>query len=149
PMIRIDRCFDDRGELDLNGSGCPLDPGANTQHAPATLGSVNPFLTSVPIGPARSTWNVLITGPHGHYRYKVVKVPEGDCRDLRGYGDVRGITTEPLIADDLPTGEGHYMFCSIGGPARRWGRDWQSVDYPAVTRVRIDTTPSTLPRPTP
>lgn len=147
PMIRIDRCFDDRGELDLNGSDCPLDPGANTQHAPATLGSVNPFLTSVPIGPARSTWSVRITGPHGYYRYKVVKVPGGDCRDLRGYGDVRTITTEPFIADSLPTAEGHYMLCSIGGPSRRWGRDWQSVDYPTVTRVRIDTTPSTLPAP--
>ena len=39
------------------------------------------------------------------------------------------------------------MLCSIGGPSRRWGRDWQSVDYPTVTRVRIDTTPSTLPAP--
>jgi hypothetical protein len=77
----------------------------------------------------------------------VVKVPEGDCRDLRGYGDVRSITTEPLVEEVLPTAEGHYMLCSIGGPTRRWGGDWQSVDFPTVTRVRIDTTPSTLAPP--
>jgi hypothetical protein len=147
PMIRIDRCFDHRGELNLNGPECPLDPGTNTVHAPATLGSINPFLSNVPIGFARSTWSVRITGPQPYYRYKVVKVPDNDCRDLRGYGDVLSITTSPVIADHLPTVEGHYMLCSIGGPTRRWGGDWQSVDYPTVTRVRIDTTPSTLAAP--
>jgi hypothetical protein len=114
---------------------------------PATLGSINPVLASVPIGPARSTWNVRITGPHGYYRYKVVKVPDGDCRDLRGYGEVLSITTTPVIADPLPSSEGHHMLCSIGGPTRRWDGDWQSVDFPTVTRVRIDTTPSTLAAP--
>ena len=39
------------------------------------------------------------------------------------------------------------MLCSIGGPTRRWGRDWQSVDFSTVTRVRIDRTPSTQPAP--
>ena len=147
PVIRIDRCFDARGEFNLNGAGCPLDPGMNTEHAPATLGSINPFLTDVPIGPARSTWSVRVAGPHPYYRYKVVKVPDGDCRDLRGYGDVMNLTTAPVIADLLPTVEGHHMLCSIGGPTRRWGGDWQSVDFPTVTRVRIDTTSSTLAAP--
>jgi len=147
PMIRIDRCFDGRGEFDLNGPGCPLDPGTNTVHAPATLGSINPFLLNVPIGGARPTWSVRISGPHEYYRYKVVKVPDDDCRDLRGYGDVLSITTRPVITDHLPTVEGHHMLCSIGGPTRRWGGDWQSVDFPTVTRVRIDTTPSTLAAP--
>jgi hypothetical protein len=77
----------------------------------------------------------------------VVKVPDGDCRDLRGYGDVQSTTTAPVIDVALPSVEGHYMLCSIGGPTRRWGGDWQSVDFPTVTRVRIDTTPSTLPPP--
>lgn len=147
PMIRIDRCFDARGEFNLNGSGCPLDPGTNTEHAPATLGSVNPFLANVPIGPARATWSVRIAGPHAYYRYKVVRVPDDDCRDLRGYGEVQSITTTPVVTDRLPAVEGHHMLCSIGGPTRRWGGDWQSVDYPTVTRVRIDTTPSTLTAP--
>jgi trypsin-like peptidase len=147
PMIRIDRCFDHIGEFDLNGSGCPLDPGTNTEHAPATLGSINPFLADVPIGPARSTWSVRITGPHAYYRYKVVRIPDDDCRDLRGYSDVMSITTTPVIADPLPSVEGHYMLCSIGGSTRRWGGDWQSVDFPTVTRVRIDMTPSTLAAP--
>jgi hypothetical protein len=147
PMIRVDRCFNDRGEFNLNGPECPLDPGTNTEHAPATLGSINPFLSDAPIGLARSTWNVRITGPHAYYRFKVVNVPDGDCRDLRGYGDVLSVTTTPVIGDLLPSVEGHHMLCSIGGPARRWGNDWQSVDYPTVTRVRIDTTPSPLAPP--
>jgi hypothetical protein len=147
PMIRIDRCFDDGGQFDLERTGCPLDPGTNSEHSPATLGSINPFLSSQPIGLPRSRWNVRIAGPPAYYRHKVVKVPEGDCRDLRGYGTVRGATTEPVVDDALPTAEGHYMLCSIGGPTRRWGGDWQSVDFPTVTRVRIDTTPSTLPAP--
>jgi hypothetical protein len=146
-MIRIDRCFDVRGEFNLNGPGCPLDPGTNTEHVPATLGSINPLLANVPIGPARSTWSVRITGQHWYYRYKVAKIPDDDCRDLRGYGEVLSITTTPVIADPLPAVEGHHMLCSIGGPTRRWDSDWQSVDFPTVTRVRIDTTPSTLAAP--
>ena len=147
PMVRIDRCFDDAGELDVARDGCPLDPGTNTGHSPETLGSINPFLTFVPVGGPRSAWNVRLAGPHAYYRYKVVKVPEGDCRDLRGYGEERSITTDPVIGDALPSADGHYMLCSIGGATRRWGRDWQSVDFPTVTRVRIDTTPSTFPAP--
>jgi hypothetical protein len=147
PIVRIDRCFDAAGELDLNGDGCPLDQGVNTEHTPATLGRINPFLANAPIGLPRSAWNVRITGSHPYYRHKVVKMPAGDCRDLRGYGEVRSIAAQPVVDDALPTAEGHYMLCSIGGPTRRWGSDWQSIDFPTVTRVHIDTTPSTLPPP--
>jgi len=142
PLVGIDRCFAG-GEFDVRAPGCPLDPGGGVSYSPGQLGAQNPLLASAPIAPKR-TWSVSVTGTP-YYRYKVVPVPPGDCRDLRDYGDVRRTIDAPVIDDALPTTDGHYMLCGIGGDTRQWGADWQSLDFPTTSRVRIDTKPPTLP----
>jgi hypothetical protein len=82
-----------------------------------------------------------------YYRYKVIKLPEGDCRDLRGYGQVRSTDIAATVDEALPVHDGHYLLCSIGGRTRRWERDWQPVDFATVSRVRIDTVPPSMPAP--
>ena len=62
----------------------------------------NPLLASAPLVQPRRTWNVAVTGTP-YYRYKVVALPGGDCRDLRGYGDVQATIASPVIDDRLPT----------------------------------------------
>jgi hypothetical protein len=143
PLIGVDRCFSG-GDFDVTAPGCPLDPGTGTRHAPAVLGQHNPLLETAPLIQPRRTWNVRLTGPD-YYRFKIVKLPEGDCRDLRGYGDVRRTTDAPVVDVALPTSDGYYLFCSIGGTTRRWGPAWQWVDFPTTSVVRIDTVPPTLP----
>jgi hypothetical protein len=146
PLIGIDRCFDDEGEFAAHMPGCPLDVGLGAVHLPAWLGSENPLLASAPLVPPRRAWNVRVEGT-SYYRYKVVKLPGGDCRDLRGYGEVRSVAQFRVIGDPLPTSDGHYMLCGIGGDTRRWDHRWQRVDFPTSSRVYIDTTPPTLRAP--
>jgi hypothetical protein len=143
PLVGIDRCFAG-GDFDVNAPGCPLDPGAGVDYSPGWLGADNPLLASAPLVRPRRTWNVAVTGTP-YYRYKVVALPGGDCRDLRGYGDVRATIASPVIDDRLPTTDGHYMLCGIGGATRHWGPDWQSPDFSTTSRVQIDTRPPTLP----
>jgi Trypsin-like peptidase domain len=143
PLVGIDRCFSG-GDFDVDASGCPLDPGHNVGYSPGQLGAQNPLLASAPLVPPRRTWNVAVTGTP-YYRYKVVPVPAGDCRDLRGYGGVQRTVDRPVIDEPLPTKDGHYMLCGIGGQTRQWGSDWQSLDFPTSARVLIDTVPPTLP----
>jgi hypothetical protein len=142
PLVSMDRCFQN-GDFDVDAPGCPLDPGRGIGYSPGQLGAQNPLLASAPIAPRR-TWNVTVTGA-SYYRYKVVPVPSGDCRDLRGYGDVRRTLDSPVINDSLPTIDGHYMLCGIGGERSQWGPDWQSIDVPTSSRVWIDTRPPALP----
>lgn len=145
PLVGIDRCFV-AGDLDVGAPGCPLDPGGGVALTPSVLGSTNPLITSTPVILPRRTWGVRMAGT-SYYRYKVVRLPGGDCRDLRGYGDIRSTAQSPLIDDPLPTRDGFYMLCGIGGESRQWGTGWQSLDVPAVSRVYIDTIPSTVPAP--
>ena len=142
PLVGIGHCFVN-GDLDIAAPGCPLDPGGGVAFSPGQLGAQNPLLVDAPIAPKR-TWSVTVTGSP-YYRYKVVSVPAGNCRDLRGYGDVQRTMDRPVITDSLPTIDGHYMLCGIGGGSREWGPDWQSLDVPTSSRVLIDTKPPTLP----
>jgi len=143
PLVGIDRCFA-AGDFNVRAPGCPLDPGDGVTYSPGQLGAQNPLLASAPLVQPRRTWNVTVGGTP-YYRYKVVAVPPGDCRDLRGYGDVRRTVDAPVITDPLPTVDGHYMLCGIGGETRQWREVWQSSDFPTSARVRIDTQPPTLP----
>jgi len=145
PMIGIERCFA-AGEFDADAPGCPLDPGTGLRLSAGNLGATNPSLTTSPLILPRRTWGVRPTAAP-YFRYKVVRLPGGDCRDLRGYGEVRSTAQSPQIDDALPAIDGFYMLCTIGGPSRRWGPDWQSVDHPTSARVYIDTVPSTVPAP--
>jgi hypothetical protein len=146
PLIGINRCFEGGGDFDVSAPGCPLDPGVGTKHSPGWLGSDNPLLASAPLVQPRRVWNVRVDGAP-YYRYKVVKLPGGDCRDLRGYGDVRSTAQYPVIDEALPTSDGHYMLCGIGGATRGWGVGWQRTDFPTSSRIYIDTMPPTLPPP--
>jgi hypothetical protein len=143
PLVGIDRCFAN-GDFDVHVPGCPLDPGGAVGFSAGWLAVQNPLLASAPLVQPMRTWNLRLSETP-YYRYKVVAIPSGDCRDLRGYGDVRSTLVWPVIDDGLPTTDGHYMLCGIGGVTRQWGPDWQSPDFPTIARVQIDTQPPTLP----
>ena len=145
PFVGIDRCFVG-GDLDVEAPGCPLDPGVGVTHSAGNLGHHNPSLAAVPLGPVRRRWGVGVGGTP-YYRYKIVRLPGGNCRDLRGYGEIRATAQASVIDDPLPVDDGFYMLCGLGGSSRRWGRGWQSPDFPTVSRVIIDTVPPTLAPP--
>jgi hypothetical protein len=148
PLVRLDRCFDASGRFELGGRGCPLDPGRQLTVTPSQLGAVNPTLTTSPLGRVRTQWDVTVADrlDLAYYRYKVASTPAQECRDLRGYGVARRARVEPLIDDPLPVRDGSWYLCILAGPEARWGDDWQSVLFPTVVKVRIDTVP---PRITP
>lgn len=145
PLLGIDHCFVG-GDLDIEAPGCPLDPGVGVTHSVGNLGHHNPRLAGLPIGPVRRTWGVRMGGTP-YYRYKVVRLPGGDCRDLRGYSEIHTTVQTPVIDDSLPVDDGYYMLCGLGGTSRHSGPGWQSPDFPTVSRVIIDTVPPTLAPP--
>lgn len=148
-LVRLDRCFDASGRFDLGGRGCPLDPGRQLAATPSQLGAVNPGLTTPTLGRVRTQWDVTVADRLDlpYYRYKVVSTPAQECRDLRGYGVARRTRVEPLIDDPLPGRDGTYHLCILAGPDARWGDDWQSVLFPTVVKVRIDTVPPRIAPP--
>ncbi|BCS35188.1 trypsin [Luteitalea sp. TBR-22] len=148
PLVRLGRCFDDAGRFDLAGHGCPLDPGRQIGATPSQLGALNPTLASSPIGRVRTRWDVVLADRLDlpYHRYKVVATPGQECRDLRGYGPPRRTLVAPVIDDPLPTRDGTWYLCILAGPDERWSSGWQSVAFPTVVKVRIDTVP---PRITP
>lgn len=149
PLVRLDRCFGDDGHFDVAGSGCPLDDGRQVGATPGTLGAVNPLLEASPVARPRSRWDVRVSDRFDsqYYRYKVVSVPGQECRDLRGYGSSRRTSVDPIIGDALPTRDGSYALCIIGGPDARWTDAWPSIRFPTVVRVRIDTVPPRIAPP--
>ena len=145
PLVRVDRCFDEGGRFDVARQGCPLDSGLQVDVTPAFLGAQNPRREAGLVAAPRRRWNVAVSGRFDHFRYKVVDVASGDCRDLRGYGMSRRVSDQPLIDDPLPQAEGHHFLCVIGGAGTRWGDRWQSIDHPTIVTVRIDTIPPRIP----
>jgi len=73
---------------------------------------------------------------------QVISVPGQECRDLRGYGASRRTSVDPIIGDTLPTRDGSYALCIIGGPDARWTDAWPSIRFPTVVR---DYRPSFIP----
>ena len=147
PLIRINRCFDERGRFDVVRAGCPLDPGLHVDVTPAFLGAENPRRDQGLLTPPRRRWNVTVGGRFDYFRYKVVDAATGECRDLRGYGPSRRVSDNPVIDEPLPQAEGYKFLCVIGGTMTRGGERWQSVDHAAIVAVRIDTTPPRIAPP--
>lgn len=145
PIVRMDRCFDESGWFDMQQHGCPLDQGVQVRLTPPVLGAENPGLDVGPLGQPRRHWSVAVSGPLELYRFKVVPAATGDCRDLRGYSAPIRVTDQPMIEDPLPTREGYYFLCVVGGTRATQGFGWQSLDHPTVAAVRIDTTPPEPP----
>jgi hypothetical protein len=143
PLDRIDRCFDGGGRFDARLPGCPLDRGVQAGVSPSTLGAQNPRRDTTPFGPARTRWDVTVSGPFEVYRYNIVRAAEGDCRDPREYGPARRVRDRPLIDDALPRDDGDYFLCVVGGSET--GGAWQSVEHPTIVAVRIDSTPPRIP----
>jgi len=147
PIVRMDRCFDRTGRFDMRGAGCPLDPGDQLRVTPTFIGAVNPAITTPPIGRPVQRWDVTLTGSFDFYRYKIAAAPAEDCRDLRGYQPPRRVGDHPVIDDPLPTRDGWWFLCIVGGRRSRWGDDWQSVDFPTVVATRVDTVPPRIAAP--
>jgi hypothetical protein len=114
PLVRVDRCFDGSGRFEVARAGCPLDPGLQVVLTPATLGGQNPRREAGLLRPPRLRWDVTISGPFDHNRYKVADAATGDCRDLRGYGTPRRAAEFPMIEDPLPLAEGYQFLCDRG-----------------------------------
>jgi Trypsin-like peptidase domain len=145
PLVRMDSCFDEGGQFDLRGQGCPLDADHQVRLTPAFLGAVNPRLTGTPLGSPRRRWGVTVSGMFDQYRDKVVAAASGDCRDLRGYGMSRRVTDHPVTADPLPQTEGYHFLCVLGGTGTRGGAAWQRIEHPTIVAIRIDMTPPRIP----
>jgi hypothetical protein len=147
PTIGLERCFDDGGRFDVRRQGCPLDPDQQVRVQPGFIGAENPRRPPTLLGPPRRNWDVRVSGPFDHYRYKVVSAAEGNCRDLQGYGAPRRVRDHQVVDDPLPQAEGYQFLCLVGGTGTRWGWSWQSIDHPTIVAIRIDTVPPRIPAP--
>jgi hypothetical protein len=138
PLLGIDACFPG-GQFDAAAPHCPLDPGRQVRLTPAFLGRVNPRLDTVPLGRPARNWNVTVSGSFDWYRFKIVQVGGADdCRDGRGYSLPRSVAQRPLIDNPLPQPEGWWFLCVVGGRDGRQGDAWQSVAFPTIATVRVD-----------
>jgi hypothetical protein len=145
PLVSVDRCFNEKGRFDVMRRGCPLDTNEQVQMTPGALGAVNPRQTKPIVGLPRHRWNVTVSGKFDQYRYKVIAALSGDCRDIRGYGALRGVREHPVIDDPLPVTEGFHFLCVLGATAKRSSARKQSVYHPTVVTVRIDTVSPKIP----
>ena len=137
PLLGIDACFPD-GRFEINAPQCSLDPGDQVRLTPASLRRVNPRLDTVPVGRPAANWNVAVSGSFDWYRFKIVQVGADDCRDGRGYSLPRSVAQRPLIDNSLPGPEGWWFLCVVGGRDSRQGREWQSLAFPTIASVRVD-----------
>ncbi len=140
PVVGLRDCFAADGSLEAAGA-CPLDPGIE----PAIygfVGAVNPTLPVTIDRPARWRWDVeVVSETLPYYRYKTGPVGTTDCRDEAGYGMPVAIADRATIADPLPTAEGVYIACVLGGPAATVGDGWQEPRFASIALAFVDLTP--------
>ena len=125
PIHGVGGCFDPVGGFDLNGRGCPLDPGGQLDVS-----------AQFPIAAAGARWNVGLSGASPLYRYKVVEEGGGDCRDAAGYGPALRVVDAPRITEAIPDKPARHMLCVLAGEEPR---------FASVVHVRIDNSPPSIP----
>jgi hypothetical protein len=146
PVTGVESCFDEGGLFQLGRPECPLEDGRLAVAEPSWLGAVNPNLAPSASQSARLRWDVAVTGPFPYYSYKTGAAGAVDCRQVGGYSAARAVGDQPVIADQLPTTEGHYSLCLLGGDSRERGPGWQRLETPTVVAAKIDKTPPTEAR---
>ena len=141
PVSGLLACFGADGTLDVTGEACPLDPGVGPTITDF-VGAVDPTREPAPGRPSRTTWAVTVeSATLPYYRYRLGSVATTDCRDEAGYGAPVAIADTPVIEDPLPTTEGVYIACVLGGPTATVGPDWQEPRFASLSLAFIDQTP--------
>jgi hypothetical protein len=145
PLTGIHACFDLRRRFSIQQPGCTLDPGAQPIAMPAFVGSVNPRLSTQPIGEVPRTWNIDIATSQPFYRYAIVSPPFDDCRTTGAYSNAVSVTTAPTIDPPLPLSEGFAFLCIVGSATRDGSGTVDPRPHATIVVARTDVTPPRLP----
>lgn len=89
--------------------------------------------------PAR--WNLHIEKGFDLVRYKTGPANAIDCAEIAGYSAPLPVDSQPLLKLPVPSEDGIYAACVIGGSA---GGVWQSPAHATVRLRQIDNTPPTV-----
>lgn len=141
PVLDLGACFDGRGSFLVERDTCPLDPAvavvfrdraADPSRSDGDLG------TRPPVDGATWDLRVRADGDYAFYRFKTGRAEETDCTDAAGYGDIRDLAATPTISEPLPTQDGVWLLCLIGGPSAADASNWQPTAFATVGHVVID-----------
>ena len=145
PLAGIHNCFDLRRRFSSQQPGCPLDPGTQPHAMPSYIGSVNPRLSTQPIGQVPRTWNISVATSQPFYRYAIVSPPFDDCRTTAAYSNVLSVTTTPSIDAPLPLSEGFAFLCVVGSATRDGSGAVDPRPHATIVVARTDVTPPRVP----
>lgn len=138
----MERCFDEQGVFALGQAGCPLDDGRQVILDGYPMHAVRPVVVDADGTERPRTWDVTLRSEaYTHFRYKVGPAAGTDCHALSGYGRATDIATSGAVTATVPTAEGHYLLCVLGGSGPGAGDGWQDSDRATVVHLTIDTTP--------
>lgn len=138
----MERCFDGQGTFALGQAGCPLDDGRQVALEGYPTHAVRPVIVDAGGVERPRTWDVTLrSGDYAYYRYKAGTAAATDCHSLSGYSRAADIATSGAITETVPTAEGHYVLCVLGGSGPGPGDGWQDSDRATAVRLTIDTTP--------
>jgi hypothetical protein len=110
------RCFDEANALDLQRTGCPLDPGIQLT-VTSGANEVRPEVDG-----KGAVWNASLSGTQRYYAYKHFRSGEDDCSSLSGYSApvaVASVPVAPRLDVGLPSRPGagahpHARLCHRG-----------------------------------
>jgi V8-like Glu-specific endopeptidase len=145
-LTGVRECFDEAGKFALTRAGCALDDGKQLRVAGYPLTSTQPWVRDTTGALRRVTWNITISGTDfTHYRYKLGREEDTDCRNPAGYGAAIKLADNHRVNDEIPEREGRYNFCLLGGNAETIDDQWQSPRFATQVHVAVDVTPPVIP----
>ena len=123
----------------------PARSGDAAAATPSYVGSVNPRLSTQPIGQVPRTWNISVTTSQPFYRYAIVSPPFDDCRTTAAYSTALSVSTSPSIDPPLPSSEGFAFLCIVGAATRDGSGAVDPRPHATIVVARTDVTPPRLP----